>query len=260
MGAPSGMKTVALMPSACAARATPWAWLPADAATTPRAFSSSERRDIRVYAPRTLKDPVRWRFSHLRKTGLPVSAESHRDPSIGVRRARGLIVSAACSMSSIETWTTSVILPGPVVAVAGARLVELVGNAGVVGVTDPPVLVVIGVARGVDGLPGVLIVLLQGLLGVFPDPGVLGEVLDDGVRSRSEGHGDQGPGDAGDQDAGRDCDDDAERMDRHEAAHQERLQHVALDLLHRDDAAEHHQGDHDALVDERHEHRHRAGH
>src|SRR4051812_23532988 len=240
MGAPSGMKTVALMPSACAARATPWAWFPADAATTPRAFSSSERRDIRVYAPRTLKEPVRWRFSHLRKTWLPVSAESHRDPSIGVRSARGLIVSAACSMSSTDTWTTSVILAGPVVAVAGRRLVELVGD-GVAGLADPSVLVAIRIDRGVDRLSGVLVVLLQGLLRILPDPGVLGEVLDDGVGSSSEGHGDQCPGDAGDQDAGRDRDDDAERMDRDEAAHQERLQHVAFDLLHSHDAAEHDQ-------------------
>ena len=40
-GAPSGMKTVERMPSSWAASATPWAWLPALAATTPRAFSSS---------------------------------------------------------------------------------------------------------------------------------------------------------------------------------------------------------------------------
>ena len=44
-------------------------------------------RDIRTYAPRILKDPVRWRFSHLRLTGPPASAESQRDSSIGVRTA-----------------------------------------------------------------------------------------------------------------------------------------------------------------------------
>ena len=47
IGAPSGMNTVAWMPSICAASATPCAWLPALAATTPWAFSSSESRDIR---------------------------------------------------------------------------------------------------------------------------------------------------------------------------------------------------------------------
>ena len=48
IGAPRGMKTVDLMPSSLAASATPWAWFPALAATTPRAFSWSLRRDIRV--------------------------------------------------------------------------------------------------------------------------------------------------------------------------------------------------------------------
>ncbi len=48
IAAPSGMKTVARRPSRCAASATPWAWLPALAATTPAAFSCSESRDIRT--------------------------------------------------------------------------------------------------------------------------------------------------------------------------------------------------------------------
>ena len=42
------MNTVALMPSSWAASATPWAWLPAEAATTPRARSSGLSREIRV--------------------------------------------------------------------------------------------------------------------------------------------------------------------------------------------------------------------
>ena len=46
--ASSGMKTTASMPSICAARATPWAWLPALAATTPCAFCSSDIRESRV--------------------------------------------------------------------------------------------------------------------------------------------------------------------------------------------------------------------
>jgi hypothetical protein len=41
-GALSGMITVAAQPSRLAANATPWAWLPALAATTPRARSASE--------------------------------------------------------------------------------------------------------------------------------------------------------------------------------------------------------------------------
>ena len=48
IGAPSGMNTVDLMPSSWAASATPWAWLPAEAATTPRARSSGVSREIRT--------------------------------------------------------------------------------------------------------------------------------------------------------------------------------------------------------------------
>ena len=48
IGAPSGMNTVDLMPSSVADRATPWAWLPADAATTPLARSASDSREIRT--------------------------------------------------------------------------------------------------------------------------------------------------------------------------------------------------------------------
>ena len=48
-------------------------------------------------------------------------------------------------------------------------------------------------------------------------------------------------------------------MHGHEAAHQERLEHVALDLLHQDHAAEHEQRDDRALVDQRHQHRDGAG-
>ena len=47
IGAPSGMKTVDLMPSRLADRATPCAWLPAEAATTPFARSASDSREMR---------------------------------------------------------------------------------------------------------------------------------------------------------------------------------------------------------------------
>ncbi len=86
-GAASGMKTVERTPSSEAASATPWAWLPALAATTPPARCTGERPAIRTYAPRSLNEPVRWRFSHFRWTGAPTSAERWRLPSIGVVRA-----------------------------------------------------------------------------------------------------------------------------------------------------------------------------
>ena len=79
IGARSGITTVAEAPSSPAAKATPCAWLPALAATTPRARSASDSRAILVYAPRTLNDPVRCRFSHFRKTGPPACSESTRE-------------------------------------------------------------------------------------------------------------------------------------------------------------------------------------
>ena len=47
-GAPSGMKTVDLLSSSDAASATPCAWLPALAATTPLARSAADRLAIRT--------------------------------------------------------------------------------------------------------------------------------------------------------------------------------------------------------------------
>ena len=47
-GAASGMKTVLAMPSSDAASATPCAWLPALAATTPRARSAGLKRAMRT--------------------------------------------------------------------------------------------------------------------------------------------------------------------------------------------------------------------
>ena len=70
--------------SSSAAKATPWAWLPALAATTPRARSASDSLAIRKSAPRTLNDPVRCRFSHFRKTGPPISLRQH--PRVQHRR------------------------------------------------------------------------------------------------------------------------------------------------------------------------------
>ena len=70
------MKIVAGMPASRAAQATACPWLPALAATTPAARSASPSVAIVLYAPRILKEPVRWRFSALRKTWRPVSREN----------------------------------------------------------------------------------------------------------------------------------------------------------------------------------------
>src|SRR5258705_8394563 len=78
------MKMVARMPSSAAAKATPCAWLPADAATTPRSRSVSFSWASRLYAPRILYDPVRCRFSAFRSTGTPSNSVRYRDRSSGV--------------------------------------------------------------------------------------------------------------------------------------------------------------------------------
>ena len=67
-GAPSGITTVDLQWAIRLPRATPWAWFPAEAAMIPLAFCSSLRVMMQLEAPRTLKDPVRWRFSSFRNT------------------------------------------------------------------------------------------------------------------------------------------------------------------------------------------------
>src|SRR5690349_17298568 len=147
------MNTVAVMPSIWAASATPWAWLPAEAATTPAARSSAESRDIRRYAPRILNDPVRWRFSHLRKTGPPASPVSQRDSSMGVVIDTPASASRAFSMSARVTvgMSATVVLVCEVLDLAFLRWC----------------------------LPVLFVVVLERLLGVLADLREAGQVLDD---------------------------------------------------------------------------------
>ena len=91
------------MPRERAATATAWAWLPALAATTPAASSSALRAAIRFWAPRSLNDPVRCRFSALSRTGAPTRSEISPAEVTGVILTRPRIVSAARSMSSGTT-------------------------------------------------------------------------------------------------------------------------------------------------------------
>ena len=111
--APTGMYTVAVQPSIAAASATPCAWLPALAATTPLARSASVSRAILVYAPRILNEPVRCRFSHLRYAGPPTSRLSGRDDSIGVYRTTPSSNAAAASISAtlIKSPTVTDVAP-----------------------------------------------------------------------------------------------------------------------------------------------------
>ena len=66
------MNTVHGEPDHAAASATPWAWLPADAATTARPPSWEST----LVAPLILNDPVRWRHSALSHTSRPVRRDS----------------------------------------------------------------------------------------------------------------------------------------------------------------------------------------
>src|SRR6266540_3702451 len=81
------MKIVARTPASRAAQATAWPWLPALAATTPAARSSSASVAILLTAPRTLNAPVRCRFSAFSQTSRPASRENVSDPYTGVTRA-----------------------------------------------------------------------------------------------------------------------------------------------------------------------------
>ncbi len=79
IGASSGMKIVARVPASRAAHATACPWFPALAATTPASRSSGDSEEIVLYAPRILKEPVRWRFSAFRRTERPASREKVSD-------------------------------------------------------------------------------------------------------------------------------------------------------------------------------------
>ncbi len=75
-GVVRGITIVAAQPSFCAASATPCAWLPADAAMTPRARAAGERCAILLYAPRSLNENTGCWSSRFRSTRLPSRRES----------------------------------------------------------------------------------------------------------------------------------------------------------------------------------------
>src|SRR5262245_62138229 len=75
------------MPAWRAAQPTAWPWLPALAVTTPAFRSSSVRVAILLTAPRTLKAPVRCRFSALSRTSRSQRVDRVSDPKTGVTRA-----------------------------------------------------------------------------------------------------------------------------------------------------------------------------
>ena len=82
-GAVVGMSTVTGMPRRIAWCATPWAWLPAETATTPARRCAGVRARSRLAAPRSLKEPVNWRFSNFTTTSAPVIDDRVRDGAGG---------------------------------------------------------------------------------------------------------------------------------------------------------------------------------
>src|SRR3954453_5693365 len=102
------MKTRARAPISRAAHATAWPWFPALAATT----SSASSVEMRLYAPRILNEPVRWRFSAFSFTSRPTSRESVSEAYTGVTRATPSSRARAASISG---------RPGAVLVVANTE-------------------------------------------------------------------------------------------------------------------------------------------
>ena len=94
------MTITAGMPSSVAASEIACAWLPDEKATTPARRWRSSKRASALKAPRNLNAPMRWKFSHLKKTRAPSSASAVREVRTGVRWACPAIRAAAAATSS----------------------------------------------------------------------------------------------------------------------------------------------------------------
>src|ERR1035437_235844 len=120
--------TTAWTPASCAARATPWAWLPAESVMTPAAGSAAVSAAILLSATRILKAPVFWRCSALAysrpfPTRIPRAASTRaavEDDRMGVRSIRPSRTRRASWNRSIgtmcsgmaEVWRQSVSVAG----------------------------------------------------------------------------------------------------------------------------------------------------
>src|SRR4051794_7905607 len=94
------MKMVAAIPASRAAHATACPWFPALAATTPATRSASLSVAILFSAPRSLKEPVRWRFSALSRISRPAIREKVSEPNTGVSRTTPTMRARAASTSA----------------------------------------------------------------------------------------------------------------------------------------------------------------
>ena len=99
-GAVSGIRTVTGMWRRAPASATPWAWLPADAQTTPRRRPALSSRANRLNAPRILKAPTGVWFSCLSQQSVPRRWLSRPQRYCGVAAKSRYTTCAAASMSA----------------------------------------------------------------------------------------------------------------------------------------------------------------
>ena len=86
LGVVLGITMTALIPCRLAARGQAWAWLPAEAAITPRAFLLGELRDLVVGAA-DLEENTGCRSSRLSRTWLPRRSDNWRAGCRGVSTA-----------------------------------------------------------------------------------------------------------------------------------------------------------------------------
>ena len=93
------MMMAALMFDRLAASAMAWAWFPDEKVNTPARRCSSVKRASALQAPRNLKAPARWKFSHLKNSCALVRALAVREVSTGVRCAMPAMRAAAAWMS-----------------------------------------------------------------------------------------------------------------------------------------------------------------
>jgi hypothetical protein len=84
---PCGMTITAGMPSRLADSAMACAWLPDEKVSTPPLRWARSNFDMALKAPRNLKAPMRWKFSHLKKNWAPQRSSAVLERSTGVRWA-----------------------------------------------------------------------------------------------------------------------------------------------------------------------------
>ncbi len=150
-GAVVGITMTARTPSTCAASASDWPWFPDEYVMTPARFSGSDSRASMLYAPRILKAPDGWRFSHFTASdGTPAREEDRETSRSGVTRAIGRTRSRACSMSDTDTsWFTASWYQGAVTSrgASSSLFSALVGNRLNVLLVAAPVTWVLALTR-----------------------------------------------------------------------------------------------------------------